>query len=1572
MANLRQGGLLFGIGGGGSTAAIDSEGFLELLKSAGEEYGPIDRTAAEQAVFESFDRGFTHEEPVGAITSVVFERYRTTRYFTFIDNVTSPAAVSQNHTVIAYSTAQGDSVTPEFTLTFTFHENGGNGWRVILEVDGTTNISLVDNETARTTTITIGVNATLENTIAYINANSSFVDASYVITDDMDADDVPGGTWGTSIGDHAPITLTLTGASGSGGDITFDTATDTNTALEQLDNSDDESFPFRILVKKESAGNFVLTRSARFKQGDADSGSTNISFAAGQIREVIITKESGTLRGSIYNVEFVDGISAQTVIEQDVTYRGLAYLFNHYFEVAAGGTAAQATSFPVVAKYHINPNQQFSAGENTWRTLAFNAVPAEEQHNAGADISARSNAITVKPGTYNVKVSATVVDENNNRRYLAFRLLDSNSHVLADYTRTTYYRGVAGFDDAGRISDHFTSIIISAETTFNVQSAAVSREDAPATSALNIWASTPGGVIEITKIAVGGRGDPGPRGDDGDDAAVNTDSTLTGTGATGTPLGVADGGVDTAQLADQAVDATKIAPDAVARGKIADAAVNTARLADNAVETAKINAKAVTLAKMADGTAGRGLRFNTTTGVIEEAEWPSGGSSGTATSAWKGPWAAGVFAAGDLVTYSGIIYMANAARAATDTTTPDADPVWVQITNDTVFRGNWQDQDYERGQIVVYQARLWIARVNVSTGDGAPAQDSVQWRRIDTNMNFRGPYDASFRYSYGEMVTLNSRFWICNVASIEPNAATGPRVSSDWLEFGGGGGTSTPVINETGFANLASAAGDEYTADDRDTAEVAVWNSFGGLTSPGGTIITFNELAAARGTRRMQLTDTQPVGLSASQAQQDLDTITDSDLFPIKILVQRAVAGNLNITRGTRFRQGGQTSGTKSYEFTADQVRELIITRISGTGNTSIYNVDVIDGISAGTMIEKVRLASTGFRVIAYLFDRYFNTFRGEWSPDGIYQKSETVSNNGRLFVALIGTGPSDIPPLDSTAWRPIDNNMSYRGDYINSGAHYRQGDTVRDNGRLFMLIAVSLVSDSDDPRPGGDPTNWFPVSVPEATEEEVTAGTVASKFLSPLALQTKLDALPAPGGSTILDMDSRNIVRLEADGQTITAASTTRQINKGDVERKEVQLTGVTSANIRLVVSIQGSDAAHWGGVNFVVANGTDKPIDAYAIATGAGNGSPISGTDITNIPAGRRAIVRISESSTATLSAQGLTLAVDLIDGAAGSVDYATETEAKALALTNKVLAPINLAQVVAAWARANGVAGAGKMPIGQVERAYEHADDAGDIVQVFGFDLMGFLFTKRTDIGHGNEAWRFVRFDDIFELVSQTIGTDPNTRQFNYGLRFKSNVIHYNHITDLLDLDNLLGIVFPQYASGTVATGNALIPRPVGPTSVSWIAGDDALLNNTFTKSGSEVKITIGNKRNAASRGITHLLVRVGRVAGIDATSSRSDIINATRPDSVVYYEAHIPITVVQGHGGPSVPAFSTGQEYSNYGIAFANGNEASCVLQVEHTISSGQGAITAKAHHGSSTTGFNGTEFLAFYVVRGIGG
>jgi hypothetical protein len=65
--------------------------------------------------------------------------------------------------------------------------------------------------------------------------------------------------------------------------------------------------------------------------------------------------------------------------------------------------------------------------------------------------------------------------------------------------------------------------------------------------------------------------------------AVTHNATLTGNGTAASPLGIANGGVDTVHLADNSVKAAKIAPGSVGNTQLADNAVTAAKIAPNNV-----------------------------------------------------------------------------------------------------------------------------------------------------------------------------------------------------------------------------------------------------------------------------------------------------------------------------------------------------------------------------------------------------------------------------------------------------------------------------------------------------------------------------------------------------------------------------------------------------------------------------------------------------------------------------------------------------------------------------------------------------------------------------------------------------------------------------------------------------------------------------------------------------------------------------------------------------------------------------------------------------------------------------
>ena len=87
-------------------------------------------------------------------------------------------------------------------------------------------------------------------------------------------------------------------------------------------------------------------------------------------------------------------------------------------------------------------------------------------------------------------------------------------------------------------------------------------------------------------------------------SAVTSDATLDGTGVSGSPLGIADGGVSTAQVSDDAITGAKLADNSVGAGQISTNAVGSSEIAAGAVGNSELAADSVTGAKIASGAVG--------------------------------------------------------------------------------------------------------------------------------------------------------------------------------------------------------------------------------------------------------------------------------------------------------------------------------------------------------------------------------------------------------------------------------------------------------------------------------------------------------------------------------------------------------------------------------------------------------------------------------------------------------------------------------------------------------------------------------------------------------------------------------------------------------------------------------------------------------------------------------------------------------------------------------------------------------------------------------------------------------
>ena len=269
---------------------------------------------------------------------------------------------------------------------------------------------------------------------------------------------------------------------------------------------------------------------------------------------------------------------------------------------------------------------------------------------------------------------------------------------------------------------------------------------------------------------------------------------------------------------------------------------------------------------------------------------------------------------------------------------------------------------------------------------------------------------------------------------------------------------------------------------------------------------------------------------------------------------------------------------------------------------------------------------------------------------------------------------------------------------------------------------------------------------------------------------------------------------------------------------------------------------------------------------------------------------------------------------------------------------------------------------LPFNKIERSFNWVDNAGSIDKAVGFESMGLIFKQRTDVGSDNAEWVPTNFSTLFDLQSSTVGTNPSTRQHNYGLKFKPGAIQYQDINAVDDLEQLVAIDFVR-APATVANGNPLRSRLTTP----WFTGDALNQDNStiFTLNSSNVQMTIPRKRTNITRGITHILVKAGRVAGVDNTTTRSQAIGHIQTDANTYHEIVVPVTsayIVNNN------AVARRDGYDRYNVLFAD--QVSCAIEIRSNLN---GTTDIKAEQNNGTTNnYNGTEFLAFYVIRGIGG
>ena len=217
-----------------------------------------------------------------------------------------------------------------------------------------------------------------------------------------------------------------------------------------------------------------------------------------------------------------------------------------------------------------------------------------------------------------------------------------------------------------------------------------------------------------------------------------------------------------------------------------------------------------------------------------------------------------------------------------------------------------------------------------------------------------------------------------------------------------------------------------------------------------------------------------------------------------------------------------------------------------------------------------------------------------------------------------------------------------------------------------------------------------------------------------------------------------------------------------------------------------------------------------------------------------------------------------------------------------------------------------------------------------------------------------------DRHFTLQSSEVGSGQDL-QHNYDLVMRDGAVRHQNILPITDLDNLIGIMFIQ-APAVVAYGNLLRPRLTTP----WVTEANNGLDTSFVNSTSETKLTLHRKRTPSTQGLTHMFIQAGKASDISDTSTRTEIINATKNDDNIYSEIMVPLydSYASNTSGTVRDAFE------HHSFQFSADINSACAIRTQK--SHGLTSVDITAIYGESGITFDGTEFIAFYAGRTVGG
>ena len=232
----------------------------------------------------------------------------------------------------------------------------------------------------------------------------------------------------------------------------------------------------------------------------------------------------------------------------------------------------------------------------------------------------------------------------------------------------------------------------------------------------------------------------------------------------------------------------------------------------------------------------------------------------------------------------------------------------------------------------------------------------------------------------------------------------------------------TNLSASPGHAAYSRALAGTYTDADRAAAEAQAWDRFGGELIAVRNLNALELVQFRSANNRLDLQYTTDVEIDLTSALGTIDGDPDS-AFPYRILARHTLGGQV-VTTGTRARVTVLSGLTENAVFAAGDIKEFILDRVSGSGGSSRYTLDLLRPLSTHFILPLARGSNNQtYYGLGYLESQYQLT---AWRAQARYLAGAVVNANGSLYIATQHhTSGDDFAADESDYWRQIDIETS-------------------------------------------------------------------------------------------------------------------------------------------------------------------------------------------------------------------------------------------------------------------------------------------------------------------------------------------------------------------------------------------------------------------------------------------------------------------------------------------------------------------------------------------------------------------